>query len=121
MNDEQVDRMKQVIHTYSEWLGMWGVMQDPAYNAEYYEGEFYGQYGYRELLLDSEKGYYRLMRFELGYGDDGGNSELFCLFPREDNTLMFLLHEFDTRVSPIYDATGEGPEFLTTPKAQGYS
>lgn len=118
MNDEQVERMKQAIHVYSTWLGRWGVKDLSSNDREFFEGEFYGEYGYRELLFDSgTRGYYRVMGFEVSYGDDGGNSELTCLFERGDNTLVFMLQEFDTRVQPIYDFTyGLEPTYLNVPE-----
>lgn len=113
MNDEQRERMNEAIDAYSEWLTTWG--QTDYVHHTFDRSMFYGKYGYADMLYDSEKAitYYRVMIFEVGYGDDGGNAFLTCSFDdpdwpegvggREPNELRFMTQEFDTLQQIIYD------------------
>lgn len=119
MTPGEKDRMKAAILIYTEWLTLWYREDEPEGDLVF---DFYGPYGYTSLLSSTPLGDFSGQvhyLFEVGYGDDGGNSFLSCVFYQ--NHLVHMAQGFDTTWQEIYQANGGADDrgrFTSTPKGE---
>lgn len=120
MTPGEKDRMKTACSIYAEWLTIW--YREDQSDVEESDFDFYGPYGYTSLLSSTPMGDFSGQvhyLFEVGYGDDGGNSFLSCIFYQ--NHLVHMSQGFDTMWQEIFRANGGADDrglFVSTPKGE---